>query len=371
MLRIYARLAAINRYLTALIALAIIQGIALCICSLSTEELLESLCCGNVSLPVAFGLVAMMYPTMCAIRYESLAPLLRSIRRIWPVFVSHWFASPLIMFSLAVLFFRQQPEYMTGIILIGLARGIGGAATWNKLAEGDADLASGLAALNAVLQLLFYPVYAWLFVAVLPRTIGVAGSGPEATVSQFAICVALYLGIPLLAGVVTRAILISVAGSEWYELFFMRRLLPLRSVSVLLTIVLILSLKAEEALAFSELFLLIAVPLTLFCVTMFAVAFYWSYARGDSYEHAATTSLSSASNNIELAIAIAFAVYGVDSAEAFTTVVAPFVEAPAMIALVTTAWYLNRKLFAPEQGAHRLPPNLANIGKSKLSSNAA
>jgi ACR3 family arsenite transporter len=369
--RMTIKLASIDRHLAALIALAVIQGVAICVCLPRAEAFLESLHLGNVNIPIAIGLIAMVYPTMCAVRYESMAKLATSARLLRLALFHHWCTGPFIMFSLAVIFLRHQPEYMTGIILIGLARGIGGVATWNKLAEGDIDLASGLAALNAVMQLAFYPLYAWFFISVLPPLVGIQGLASDTTISQFAICISLYLGVPLIAGLLTRGVLVRLAGIEWYESTFLRRLLPLRSVSMLVTLILIFSLKTDEVLALPGKVLLIAVPLFLYYVVMFSLSFYWNCRRGSSYARTATMALTAASNNFELAIAIGVAVYGIDSAEAFTTVVAPFVEVPVMFAFVAAAWYFNRRLFADDEGTHTLPPHLAHLGKSKLGRRAA
>ncbi len=369
--RLPIKFASLDRHLAALIALAVIQGAAICICLPRAEAFLESLHFGNVNVPIAIGLIAMMYPTMCAVRYESIAKLAKNARLLRLAVIHHWCTGPFIMFSLAVVFLRHQPEYMTGIILVGLARGIGGVTTWNKLAEGDIDLAAGLAALNAVMQLTFYPLYAWFFISVLPPLVGVQGLPSDTTISQFAVCISLYLGAPLIAGLLTRAILVRFVGNEWYESTFLRRLLPLRSVSMLVTLLLIFSLKTDELLALPGTVALIAVPLLLYYIAMFTLSFYWNCKRGDSYARTATVALTAASNNFELAIAIGVAVYGIDSAEAFATVVAPFVEAPIMFAFVGAAWYFNRRLFADDEGAHRLPPHLAHLGKRKLGRPAA
>ncbi|MBA4107882.1 MAG: arsenical-resistance protein [Pirellula sp.] len=364
--RLSTKLASLDRHLAALIGLAVAQGIAICICVPSAETFLESLHVGKVNVPIAVGLVAMMYPSMCAVRYESLATLVNNAPLLRLALFHHWLSGPFIMFSLAVLFLRHQPEYMAGLILIGLARGIGGVATWNKLAEGDEPLASGLAALNVVMQLAFYPLYAWFFIAVLPPMIGVEGSSADTTISQFAVCTSLYLGVPLAAGLLTRVVVIRLAGKAWYESTLLPRLMPLKTVSMLVTLVLIFSLKTDELLALPWQVLLIAVPLLLYYVAMFAISFYWNCKRGTSYARTATMALSAAGNNFELAIAIGVAVYGIDSAEAFTTVVAPFIEAPVMLAFVAAAWYFNRRLFARPEGAHMLPHHLSHLGQSKL-----
>lgn len=355
-----ARLSFLERHLAALIFLAIAEGSAICLYVPGAETFLESLQFGKANIPIAVGLIVMMYPTMCSVRYESLATLFRNARSLRLALLHHWVSGPFLMFSLAILFLRHQPEYMTGIILIGLARGIGGISVWNKLAEGDRDLASGLAALNAILQLAFYPIYAWFFLSVLPSTLGISGFPTSATIEQFALSVLLYLGVPLLAGLVTRVVLVRLAGSAWYELAFLPRLMPLRNASMLVTLVMIFSLKTDEMLALPMQALLIAIPLVLYYVVMFATSFYWNAKRGRAYGPTTTVAMTTASNNFELAVAVGVAVYGIDSAEAFATVVAPFVEAPIMIAFVTAAWFLQRRFFTPAEGTHRLPPHMVH-----------
>jgi ACR3 family arsenite transporter len=361
----------LERHLAALIFLAVAEGIAVCLCVPGAETFLESLQFGKVNIPIAVGLIVMMYPTMCAVRYESLATLFRNAKSLRLALLHHWVSGPFLMFSLAILFLRHQPEYMTGIILIGLARGIGGIGVWNKLAEGDKDLASGLAALNAIMQLAFYPLYAWFFLAILPTAIGISGFPTGATIEQFALSVFLYLGIPLLAGLLTRAILIRVASVTWYESAFLPRVMPLKNASMLVTLVMIFSLKTDEVLALPMQALLIAIPLVLYYLVMFSTSFYWNARRGASYAPTTTVAMTTASNNFELAVAVGVTVYGIDSAEAFATVVAPFVEVPIMIAFFTAAWYCQRRFFTPPEGARCLPPHLAHLGQSKLTGNAA
>ena len=360
-----AKLTFLERHFAALLFLAIAEGIAICLYVPGAESFLESLQFGKANIPITIGLIALMYPTMCTVRYESLAKL-RNVRSLRQALFHHWVSGPFLMFSLAVLFLRHQPEYMTGIILIGLARGIGGVAVWNKLAEGDKDLAAGLAALNALMQLAFYPLYAWFFIAILPSVIGAEGSLPYATISQFAWSVSIYLGVPLVAGLLTRAILIRAAGHEWYDSAFLPRLMPLKNAAMLVTLVMIFSLKTDEIVALPGRMLLIAIPLALYYVSMFALSFYWSTKGGASYARTTTVALTAASNNFELAVAVAVAVYGIDSGEAYATVVAPFVEAPIMIAFVTAAWFFQRRYFAPPEGWHCLPAQLAPPRRREL-----
>lgn len=365
-----AKLTFLERHLAALIFLAVAEGVAICLCVPGAETFLESLQFGNANIPIAVGLIVMMYPTMCTVRYESIAKLLQNARSLRLAMLHHWCGGPFLMFSLAVLFLRHQPEYMTGIILIGLARGIGGVAVWNKLAEGDKDLAAGLAALNALMQLAFYPLYAWFFIAILPAALGVQGLPAGATISQFAWSILLYLGAPLVGGLLTRGILVRLAGSDWYESAFLPRLMSLKNAAMLVTLVMIFSLKTDELLALPGQVLLIAIPLALYYIAMFTMSFYWGKKRGAAYARTTTVAMTAASNNFELAVAVAVAVYGIDSAEAYATIVAPFVEVPIMIAFVTAAWFLQRRYFAPPEGAHRLPPHLAHLGGGNIHQHA-
>ena len=363
-----ARLSFLERHLAALIFLAVAEGVAICLCVPGAETFLESLQFGKANIPIALGLIVMMYPTMCSVRYESIALLFRNAKSLRLALVHHWVSGPFLMFSLAILFLRHQPEYMTGIILIGLARGIGGIAVWNRLAEGDRDLAAGLAALNAIMQLAFYPLYAWFFLAILPTALGIEGFPTSATIEQFAKSVLLYLGVPLAAGLLTRGVLVRVAGAQWYDSAFLPRLMPLKNAAMLVTLVMIFSLKTDEMLALPGQALLIAIPLVLYYVVMFASSFYWNAKRGAPYAPTTTVAMTTASNNFELAVAVGVAVYGIDSAEAFATVVAPFVEAPIMIAFVTAAWFLQRRYFSPAEGAHHLSPHLTYPATSEQDS---